>query len=154
MNEIAFAGGPMRKLFMSILLVAVLSVLTACQGGISGNDAKSAVAEMALCIADGRYEDAQALCHPAYDITADELAEYVSECATELGVNFTDGIEIQQYTIQQGAYYDSEVDGSFYALTATVRVGKVTLQMDVELVKNDRGYGISFLRFTSDESNR
>ena len=137
----------MRKLSVITILCAILILFTACQGGISGDEAKSAVSEMARCLSEKRYEDAEALCHPDSDISAEILEAYISECEEKYGVDFTRGISIQGYTNISMAYYDSEVDGSFYAMTAKVKVGDQSLKMDVEMVKNDLGYGIRFLRF-------
>jgi hypothetical protein len=49
---------------------------------------------------------------------------------------------VEKYTNMRSAYYDSNVDGSFYALTAKIQAGDKTASLTVEVIRNDRGYGI------------
>ena len=51
-------------------------------------------------------------------------------------------VNIEKYTGFKSSFYDGSVDGSTYSLTMKVTASDKIVQMEIEIVKNDNGYGI------------
>ena len=60
----------------------------------------------------------------------------------EENVDFQAGIEIEKYTGFSSSLYDSTVDGSTYELTMHTKVGDKKVIFTIEIVNNEKGYGI------------
>ena len=133
----------MKQILKAILLLVLCSLLlltaVACSGGIKGEDAKATVADFLAAIAAEDYAAAESLLHPERPAALEPFFLSVEE---DEGLDFAQGIEIEKYTGFSSAYYDSTVDGSTYALTVRTRVGDETVKFTVELVKNEKGFGI------------
>jgi hypothetical protein len=51
-------------------------------------------------------------------------------------------IEIVRYTGFSSTYYSSNIGGSSYTQEMDVKIGDKKIEMEIELVRNDKGYGI------------
>ena len=88
------------------------------------------------------YAGAAALYHPDAAMNEELLAAFVEEVKTNIGLDFTEGATVERTTNMRSAYYDSNVGGSRYELTAKIKAGDKTATLTVEVVRNDKGYGI------------
>ena len=133
----------MKRLFRRtvVLFLACLCVFSfsSCKNGIKGDEAKAYINDFFAAIVDEDYDKAKSLIHPSINI---DLEAYLLRVEQEEGIDFQAGIEIKRYTGFYNALYDSEVDGSAYELTMIATVGDRTVEIEVEIVKNDQGYGI------------
>lgn len=126
---------------IALVLLSCLMLLSAvsCSDGVDTDQAKTDVRAFLSAAGKEDYETAATYLHP--DRPAD-LATYFARVEAEEKVDFSAGIEILKETGFSYSYYDSEVDGSAYELDLDVRIGGVTAEIEVEVVKNDNGYGI------------
>ena len=133
----------MKKLLKSSLLLTLCILcalsLFACSGGISGEEAKAYIGDFLGAVADGDYARAETLLHPERPA---ELAPFFANVEAEAGLDFSAGIEIERYTGFSTSFYDSSVGGSAYELRFRALVGDKSVEMTVEIVKNEAGYGI------------
>ena len=132
----------MKKL-ISIITAIILTVsLVSCSGGISGDEAKNYINDFFDAVEVGAedkdYVIAESFLHPDCPTKAEDLIESVAEAED---VDFS-SIEIERYTNFRSAYYDSKVDGSVYSLTMNISVSGESAKAEIELVNNDKGYGI------------
>lgn len=67
----------------------------------------------------------------------------------EKNVDFS-SINVEKYTGFKSSWYDSSVGGSTYSLTMKIAASDKIIQMEVEIVKNDAGYGIYNLNIDFD----
>ena len=128
-----------KKSLLVILCLACMLSLLACSGGIKGEDAKATINAFFDAIAQEDYTAAEALLHP--DRPAD-LEAYLTTVEADSGIDFQAGIVIEDYTGVSISYYDSTVDGSTYELRMQTMVGTEEVDITIEVVKNDAGYGI------------
>lgn len=70
-----------------------------------------------------------------------DLQEFFVSLENEKNIDFS-SINIEKYTGFRSSFYDSSVDGSAYSLTMEIAVSDKIVQMEIEIVKNDAGYGI------------
>ena len=70
------------------------------------------------------------------------LAAFAEQVKTKVGIDLTEGAVVEKITGMSSSYYDSNVDGSRYALTARIQAGDKTASLTVEVIRNDKGYGI------------
>ena len=61
---------------------------------------------------------------------------------SEVGIDFQEGIEVVRYTNSSWSFYDTSVGGSTYRATMEAEIGNKKVSIEVEIVKNDMGYGI------------
>jgi hypothetical protein len=111
---------------------------SACSGGISGDDAKSFVNDFLSTVADGDYAKAESFLHP--DRPAD-LQNFFESIEKEKNVDFSI-IKFERYTGFESSVYNSAVDGSMYSIEMDISVSDRAADLEVELVRNDNGYGI------------
>lgn len=134
------------KYKISFILIALLltCVLSGCSKGIKGDEAKAYVNSFLEAIEQEDYETADSLFHPDKQASVAELCT-----ALEMGLNidFQDGIEVKDYTGFSSALYDTTVKGSTYSLTMDATVSSVELEISVQLVRNENGYGIYSYNF-------
>ena len=128
----------MKKLISAFLAFVVAFSLCACSTGISGDEAKSFINEFLEEIESEDYKAAEEFLHP--DRPAD-LQTFFETVEKDNGVVFSD-INIEKYTGFESSLYDSTVGGSTYSLTMKISASDKVLGMEIELVKNDSGYGI------------
>ena len=131
-----------RILSVLAALCLLLTSLTACSGGITREEAKTAMDSLLTALDNGNYAEAAALYHPDYAMTEELLSAFVEEVKTKVGIDLTEGATVEKITGMQSVYYDSTVGGSRYELTAKIRAGDKTASLTVEVIRNDRGYGI------------
>ena len=123
-------------------LLLLITSLTACSGGVTREETKTAMDSLLTALAKEDYAGAAALYHPDAAMDEELLAAFVEEVQTNIGLDFTEGATVERTTNMRSAYYDSNVGGSFYALTAKIKAGDKTATLTVEVVRNDKGYGI------------
>lgn len=131
-----------RILSVLAALLLLITSLTACSGGITREEAKTAMDSLLVALDDENYAEAAALYHPDAAMTEELLAAFSEEVKTNVGIDLAEGAVVEKITNMRSAYYDSNVDGSFYALTAKIQAGDKTASLTVEVIRNDRGYGI------------
>ena len=128
------------RVFLCVLLVLVLSLsLISCENRVTKDEAKEQVNSLIDAAANSKFEDASSLLHPKRTFDIQALFE---RAETEYNVDFQGGIEIKRYTGFSSAVYSSEVDGSSYELDVDIIVSGKTLELSVEVVRNDSGFGI------------
>ena len=131
-----------RGLSILAALCLLLASLTACSGGITREEAKTAMDALLTALDNENYAEAAALYHPDAAMSEDLLAAFAEQVKTKVGIDFTEGAVVEKITGMSSSYYDSTVDGSRYALTARIKAGDKTASLTVEVIRNDRGYGI------------
>ena len=131
-----------RLLSVFAALLLLLASLTACSGGITREEAKTAMDSLLSALDNENYAEAAALYHPDAAMTEDLLIAFAEQVKTKVGIDLTEGAVVEKITGMSSSYYDSNVDGSFYALTARIKAGDKTADLTVEVIRNDRGYGI------------
>ena len=131
-----------RILSVLAALCLLLTSLTACSGGITREEAKTAMDSLLTALDNENYTEAAALYHPDAAMTEDLLAAFAEQVKTKVGIDLTEGAVAEKITGMSTSYYDSTVDGSRYALTARIKAGDKTADLTVEVIRNDRGYGI------------
>ena len=130
------------KIILPIILLLLVSLLVSCENAVSSDEAKDLALEMFECIEKDLYEDAASLMHPSRQTSAEFLQSYIEEIEKETGADFSDGIEIDRQIGFSSALYDSDVKGSRYGIEYIVNVGEYRFEADLEVVRNDEGFGI------------
>ena len=128
----------MKKMLCLLTCVVFVFALSACSGGINGDEAKVYINDFLAEVEKGDYAAAKAYLHP--DRPAN-LQAFFEGVATEGDVDFSK-ISVEKYTNVSSAIYDSSVGGAKYALTMEVDASGKTIEMEIEIVRNDNGYGI------------
>ena len=131
-----------RGLSILAALCLLLTSLTACSGGVTREETQTAMDSLLTALDNENYAEAAALYHPDAAMTEDLLATFAEEVKTKVGIDLTEGAVVEKITSISTSYYDSNVDGSRYALTAKIKAGDKTASLTVEVIRNDRGYGI------------
>ena len=131
-----------RILSVLAALCLLLTSLTACSGGVTREEAKTAMDSLLTALGNENYAEAAALYHPDAAMTEELLAAFAEEVKTNVGLDLAEGAAVERTTNMRSAYYDSNVGGSFYALTAEIKAGDKTATLTVEVVRNEAGYGI------------
>lgn len=128
----------MKKIACILLTFMILFSLSACSGGISGDEAKAHINEFLEKVEGEDYAAAEEFLHPERPAN---LQEFFEALENEKNVDFS-SINIEKYTGFKSSFYDSSVDGSTYSLTMKIAASDKIIQMEIEIVKNDNGYGI------------
>ena len=131
-----------RLLSVFAAFFLLLASLTACSGGITREEAKTAMDSLLSALDNENYAEAAALYHPDAVMTEDLLAAFAEQVKTKVGIDLTEGAVVEKITGMSSSYYDSTVGGSRYALTAKIKAGDKTADLTVEVIRNDKGYGI------------
>ena len=131
-----------RVLSVLAALCLLLASLTACSGGITREETQTAMDSLLSALDNENYAEAAALYHPDAAMTEELLAAFAEQVKTKVGIDLTEGATVEKITGISSSYYDSTVDGSRYALTAKIQAGDKTADLTVEVIRNDRGYGI------------
>ena len=136
----------MKKYLSVILAFALVITLSACSGGISGDEAKTLINDFFEAVESGDYAAAETFLHPERPADLQAFFEGIEQ---ENNLDFST-VEIEKYTGFESALYDSTVDGSVYSLTMKLSVSGQTVKSEIEIVKNDSGYGIYNLNVDTD----
>ena len=131
-----------RTLSLVMIVMLILTSLCACSGGVTREETRSAMDALLTALDNENYAEAVDLYHPDAAMTEDLLVAFTEEIQNEVGIDLTEGATVERTTNMRSAYYDSTVDGSLYALTARIKAGDKTATLTVEVIRNDRGYGI------------
>ena len=131
-----------RILSVLAALFLLLASLTACSGGVTREETQTAMDSLLSALDNENYAEAAALYHPDAAMTEELLAAFAEQVKTKVGIDLTEGAVVEKITNMRSAYYDSNVDGSFYALTARIKAGDKTADLTVEVIRNGKGYGI------------
>lgn len=131
-----------RVLSVLAALCLLLTSLTACSDGVTREEAQTAMDALLTALDNENYAEAAALYHPDAAMTEDLLAAFAEQVKTKVGIDLTEGAVVEKITGMSSSYYDSTVDGSRYALTARIKAGDKTASLAVEVIRNDKGYGI------------
>lgn len=133
----------MKDLLKKALAIIIMSLciisLASCKSGIKGDEAKALINDFFDAIVDEDYDKAESLLHP--DRPAD-LETFLLNVEKEEDIDFQSGIKIEKYTGFSTSLYDSTVDGSTYELTMRTKVGDKKVTFTIEIVSNEKGYGI------------
>ena len=127
--------------FLAALLLLITS-LTACEGGVTREETKTAMDAFLTALDSENYAEAAALYHPDAAMTEELLAAFAEQVKTKVGIDLTEGATVEKITGISSSYYDSTVGGSRYELTARIKAGDKTAFLTVEVIRNDKGYGI------------
>ena len=131
-----------RILSVLAALCLLLTSLTACSGGVTREEAKTAMDSLLTALGNENYAEAAALYHPDAAMTEELLAAFAEQVKTKVGIDLSEGATVEKITGISSSYYDSNVGGSRYELTAKIQAGDKTASLTVEVVRNDKGYGI------------
>ena len=131
-----------RILSVLAALLLLLTSLTACSGGITREEAKTAMDSLLTALGNENYAEAAALYHPDAAMTEELLAAFAEQVKTKVGIDLTEGATAEKITGISSSYYDSTVGGSRYELTAKIQAGDKTASLTVEVIRNEKGYGI------------
>ena len=131
-----------RVLSILAALCLLLTSLTACSGGVTREEAQTAMDSLLSALDNENYAEAAALYHPDAAMSEDLLAAFAEQVKTKVGIDLTEGAVVEKITGMSSSYYDSNVGGSRYALTARIKAGDKTASLTVEVIRNDKGDGI------------
>ena len=141
----------LKRFILPIMLLLLVAALVSCENAISSDEAKVLTGDMFECIEKELYEDAASRMHPSRKADADTLRSYIEELEQDTGADFSDGIEIEYQSGFSSALYDSEVKGSRYGIDYVVKVGEYTFDVEIDVVRNDDGFGIYDIEFDLDD---
>ena len=133
----------MKRTFRSLLLAVIacccIFSLNSCGGGIAQSEAKEHIEGFLAAIVEEDYTKAQTFLHPERPA---DLENFFLKVEAEEDIDFQAGIEIKKYTGFSSSLYDGTVDGPTYELTVKTQVGGRTVEFEIEVVRNDNGFGI------------
>jgi hypothetical protein len=135
------------KIILPIILLLLVSLMVSCENAVSSDEAKDITQNMFECIENDLYEDAASLMHPSRHANAEFLQSYIEEIEQDTGADFSNGIEIDRQIGFSSSLYDSEVKGSRYEIEYVVKIGEYRFEADIEVVRNDDGFGIYDIEF-------
>ena len=128
----------MKRILLCLLSLLFIFSVTSC-GDITEDEAKAKTEELVKCVSENRFEDAQKLAHS--DAPLDIKAVF-EDAEARYGVDFQSGITISKYTDLSYSMKEKDKGGSEYEVDADITVSGKALELSVEIVKNDKGYGI------------
>ncbi len=131
-----------RILSVMTALLLLLTALTACSGGVTRGETEKMTGFLLASLKDENFEEAADLYHPDAAMTPELLSAFAEQVKTKVGIDLTEGAAVEKITGVSSSYYDSTVDGSRYELTAKIKAGNKSATLTVEVVRNDKGYGI------------
>lgn len=128
-----------KALFLIVLALVLSLSLVGCRDGLKKDDAKELVEDFLEAVQNNDFEAASTYLHPERPF---DVEKYFNGVEERKSIDFQSGIEIKRYTEYSYSAYDSEVDGSDCELEFNVIVDGVGFEINIEIVKNDLGYGI------------
>lgn len=129
----------LKSLIVVFVTVLMLLSLVGCSGGISGSEAKAHINGFFEAVRAEDYDKAETFLHP--ELADTDLKAFFEGAESQLAVDFST-FEIDKYTGVSTSFYNSNVGGSVYSLNMDVNISGKTIDMVIEIVKNDDGYGI------------
>ena len=133
-----------KAIFLTVIMLVLILSLVGCETKISRDEAKGTIEAFLEAVEIGDFEAAKTYLHPEKPYDVEKFFNSVEERA---GVDFQKGIEIKRYTGFSTSLYDSEIDGSDYELDMDIIVDIFALELSIEVVRNDAGYGIYEIDF-------
>ena len=129
------------KQIISALLVIVftLSLLGCTENKVTRDEAREQANLLVNAVSSGNFSYARELLHPSLSIN---IEEYFNTNEEKYGVDFQSGITVERYTNFSSALYDSDVKGSEYELDIDISVSGKTLELTIDVVRNEQGFGI------------
>lgn len=128
----------MKKVICIFLAFIIVFSLSACSGGISKDEAKAHIDGFFEKVSSEDYKAAEEFLHPERPA---DLQVFFEALENEKSIDFS-SINIEKYTGFKSSLYDSSVGGSTYSLTMNIAASDKIIQMEIEIVKNDNGFGI------------
>lgn len=131
----------MRRIIKTVplfILIFVMLFTVGCKNAIKRDEAKAYINDFLDAVEADDYEQASSLLHP--DVSID-LKAYFEKMEKDEWLDFS-SIEIVRYTGFSSTYYSSNIGGSSYTQEMDVKIGDKEIEMEIELVRNDKGYGI------------
>ena len=128
----------MKKILYLLITAIIIFSFSACSGSIKGNEAKAYINGFFDAIEAADYDLAATFLHPERPA---DLKIFFEGLENEKALDFSN-IEIDKYTDFSSSYYDSTVDGSAYSLEMDTFISGKKAEIEIEIVKNDAGYGI------------
>ena len=132
-----------KRMFTAVVLLTVIALvfssLPSCGEGIRISEGKEFTEAFFAAVSKKDTYEAQSYMHP--DVEALVMGFFYAY-EKEYGVDFQLGITVKRYSGVHSVYYDSNYEGSVLVLTAQTEIGDSSLDITVELVKNEAGYGI------------
>ncbi len=122
----------------------VLCVFLVGCAGIKREEAKELAESFLGAVESGDFADAESYLHPDRRMN---LAAYFDGIEAREQINLQNGIQINRNIEYSFSGYEREVDGSECELEMTVLVDGVAFELQLTIVKNDRGYGIYQIEF-------
>lgn len=131
-------------------LLAMLFIVMTFASCIKTDRARATVSDFLKAVETEDYEGAMTLWHPDY---AANMSGYIAELEQRYDADFSAGVTVRKYTGFKSSAYDTNVGGSFYSTSFIADVGGREATIYVELIENDNGYGINYIRigFGSEE---
>ena len=138
----------LKHILALMMAVAMMMLTVGCaENRVTRDEAKETTQSFLTAVSQGDFERARSYMHPQW---LGNLEGYFNGKETALGIDFQKGIEVTKYTNFSSALYDSDVDGSEYELEAWLTVDGAPLELEIEIVRNDQGYGIYTLEIDTD----
>ena len=129
----------LKSILVFIICFSWIFLLASCGEGINRDEADIFIENFLEAVAAKDYDNAEQFLHPERPA---DLESFFVNIEMNEGVDFGEGIEIKKRTAFSSSYYDSTVGGSRYQPTLSVKIGENTAEMIIEIVKNEKGYGI------------
>lgn len=127
-----------KHLLLTLMALVLAFSLVGCANRVKKDEAKEQVNAFIDNVRAGNFEGAKEYLHPERPL---DIETYFARKELEYGVDFQSGIEITR-TDYSSAMYESEVDGGEYELEMNIIVSGVALEMNIDVVRNDNGFGI------------
>ena len=105
-------------LLLALAVVLMLSTVS-CSGGIDRETADAFIEDFFDEMEQTNYGRAKSFLHTESMLNLDEYLKAVEQ---ERGLDFSDGIEIEDCIASSKAYYDTQVKGSRYRVTLAVLI--------------------------------
>lgn len=136
----------MKKTLCLILTALLMLTFTSCSGGIKGDEAKETVNNFLQAAEEKNWDKAEKYFHPERPA---DVQKFFSTLETKEELDFSK-IDIIKYSSVRSSVYEGSVKGTVYGFTVQLSVSGKVAQIEVEIVKNDGGYGIYNLDFKAD----
>lgn len=113
--------------------------LVSCKGGIDTDEAKAFIGDFLDAVEAEDFESAKTFLHPDRPV---DLESFFLRFEQREELDLGSGIEVLKITGMSYAYYDSSIGGSSYELTMRTEIGGKPVEIRIEIVQNENGYGI------------
>ena len=127
----------MKKVLILVFALVLCLAFISC--GKEKDKAKETAEAFLTSVSAGNFENAKTYLHPDSQI---DIEKYFNDKEARTGIDFQKGIKVMKYTEYSYSVYDSEVNGSEYGLEMRITVDGKTFEINIDIVRNDNGYGI------------